>query len=160
MMKSKLAKLKAKMPPAPGKDSGEEEQDMFSMPEGDEEEPGEPEAGETAEHEAGESAEFEAGEEEEMAEESGLPEGTSEEEAMETEEQHTSELSDDALLAEVKKRGLDVKKAGAPAKRKAVAVSSLSQDAFPSVMGKCWKKNYLKWTSSLAPEHFKTFPNC
>jgi len=132
MMKSKLAKLKAKMPPAPGKDSGEEEQDMFSMPEGDEEEPGEPEAGETAEHEAGESAEFEAGEEEEaeeMAEESGLPEGTSEEEAMETEEQHTSELSDDALLAEVKKRGLDVKKAGAPAKRKAIAVSPEGDDS-------------------------------
>ena len=123
MMKSKLAKLKAKMPPAPGKDAGEEE--MFSMPESEEE----PEEGETAEHEAGESPEFEAGEEEEMAEESGLPEGTSEEEAMETEEKHTSELSDDALLAEVKKRGLDLKKAGAPAKRKAVAVSPEGDDS-------------------------------
>jgi len=121
MMKAKLAKLKAKMPPAPGKDMGED--DMLDMPEGED---SEPEEGETAEHEAAESPEFEAGEEEEKSEESeesGLPEGTSEEEAMETEEKHTSELSDDALLAEVKKRGLDLKKAGAPAKKKAVAVS-------------------------------------
>ena len=122
-MKSKIAKLKAKMPPAPSVDK--EQDDMLDLPEA-ESEGEEPEAGETAEHEAAESPEFEAGEEEEMAEESeesGLPEGTSEEEAMETEEKHTSELSDDALLAEVKKRGLDIKKAGAPAEKKAVAVS-------------------------------------
>lgn len=114
-MKAQLKKLKAKMPAAP---SDKEQDDMLEM---DLEEGSEPEAGETEEHEAAESPEFEAGEHEEMEEGfGGMPEGTPEEEAAETEKQHTAELSDEALLAEVQKRGLKV---GKPMPKKAVAVS-------------------------------------
>lgn len=119
-MKSYLKKLKAKMPAAPGKEA-EDQDDMLELDleEGESLE-AEHEEAESPEHEAAESAEFEAGEHEELGEMgAGLPEGTPEEEAMETEEAHTAELSDEALLAELKKRGL--MKGGAP--KKAVAVS-------------------------------------
>jgi hypothetical protein len=122
-MKQYLKKIKAKMPAAPGKDV--EEDDMLEL---DLEEGSEPEAGETKEHEAAESPEFEAGEHEEAAEAAegfgGIPEGTPEEEAAETEEAHTAELSDEALLAEIKKRGLLGKRAPA----KAVAVSKDAEE--------------------------------
>jgi hypothetical protein len=121
-MKNYLKKIKAKMPAAPGKDADEQE-DMLEL----DLESQEPEAGESPEHEAAESPEFEAGEHEEMGEmEAGLPEGTPEEEAMETEEAHTAELSDEALLAEIRKRGLLQKHAGAP--KKAVAVSKDAEE--------------------------------
>lgn len=127
-MKAQLKKLKARMPAAPGKDAADQD-DMLEL---DLDEGSEPEAGETAEHEAAESPEFEAGEHEEasemgeMEEEGfgGMPEGTPEEEAMETEEAHTAELSDEALLAEIKKRGL--MKGSAP--KKAVAVSKDAEE--------------------------------
>jgi len=120
MKKAYLAKLKDKMPS--GK-KVEEEEDLFSLPEG------EPEEGETEEHEAAESPEFEAGEHEEMEEGyGGIPEGTPEEEAAETEEAHTAELSDDALLKELEKRGLHTRAPKVGGKGKAVQAPKGTRD--------------------------------
>lgn len=122
LVKKDLGKLKGKMP---AKEAPEEKDPMFEDADSDSD--SEPEAGESPEHEAAESPEFEAGEHEEAgeSEESGLPEGTPEEEAMETEEKHTSELSDAALLKEVMKRGLDKKLSKGAGKK----VAEVSPDA-------------------------------
>lgn len=109
MKKAQLAKLKDKMPKPV---AAEEPDDMLEFSDVEE--------SESPEHEAAESPAEEASEHE-----TGMKEGTPEEEAAETEEQHTAELSDDALLAEVKKRGLMGKMGSS---KKAVAVSPAPKD--------------------------------
>lgn len=105
-MKQYLKKLKAKMPAAPSEDG--EDDDMLSMDLKD---------GDAPDADAHDDSDDTDGHDDEG--DTGLPEGSPEEEAAETEKEHTAELSDDALLAEVKRRGL---------LKKAVAVSPKSAD--------------------------------
>jgi hypothetical protein len=122
--KAQLAKLKAKMPTPPSQDAGDDS-DMFQM---DEKEHEEPEAGEPEEYEGHEGQEQDQDQDQDLDEESGLPEGAPEEEAMESEDRHTAELSDDALLREIQKRGLMAKAAKMTGAKKAVAVSPDDSD--------------------------------
>src|SRR5512139_711365 len=45
-------------------------------------------------------------------------------------------------------------------REKAAAVFSLCLDVFLNDMGKFWKRNCQRWTSSSGPELSNTFPNC